>query len=144
MPSGAPGARVPWRVEISDAVEVEELEDHDGGKLLDLLEARHGAGRFDGEDPRRLRLLHSAIEDADAERRARQADRPADAPRACLRNGAGSLIARMFLPIVAALDPEAGSDALGEVMNEMRDMLQAEEERQIEALRADLADFDLP
>ena len=135
-------------MEVSDALEVEPHDEDEPSseRLLDLRAELHEQGRLDEKELAQARLLHAAVEEADAERRARQAARPADAPRAYRSEGAGALLARMFLQITTALGTASQTDAegLAEAMRAMREKLEAEDERQVEALRAELADFDFP
>jgi hypothetical protein len=144
----APGSRVLWQVEIGDALAVEGPGDSNPAAehLFALLAELHERGTLDEQDLARARVLHHAFDQADAERRARQAARPADAPRAYLSEGGGALLARMFLQVTTALGAAAGQDAqdLAEAMRSMREKLEQEDERQVQALRAELAELDGP
>jgi hypothetical protein len=125
----APGARVLWRVEIADALEAEGLSDDEPGSqpLLDLLAELHKQGSLDEQEFARARVLHDAFEQADVERRARQAARSADAPRVYLSEDAGALLAPLFVQVTKALGTtsEEGSQP-AEAMRSLREKLDAE------------------
>ena len=105
----------------------------------------HEHGYPDEQELAHARLLLVRVRKQDAERRARQAARPADAPRAYLSEGAGAVIARLFLPfaIAGANAPEDDATApMRQAVAEMRAKLDAEDERLLEELRAALDDAD--
>jgi hypothetical protein len=64
-----------------------------------------------------------------------------------LPEGGGALIARLFLPFATAVanGPEQDAEPMREAVREMQAKLAAEDERQVERLRAALGDLgDLP
>ena len=128
---GAPGARVLWRVEVGQALASDATHGPDEDDMEDLFVRLHEHGYLDGEELARARLLLVAIREQDAERRARQAARPSDAPRAYLSEGGGALIARLFLPFATAVanGPEEDAAPMREAVRDMQAKLAAEDER---------------
>ena len=141
---GAPGARVLWRVEVDEALVSEAADGPNEDDMEDLFVRLHEHGYLDDDELARARLLLVAIREQDAQRRARQAARPPDAPRAYLSEGGGALIARLFLPFATAVanGPEEDAAPMREAVREMQAKLAAEDERQVEQLRAALDDLD--
>ena len=141
---GAPGARVLWRVEVGEALASDASDGPDADDMEDLFVRLHEHGYLDEDDLARSRLLLAAVREQDAERRARQAARPPDAPRALLSEGSGAVIARLFMPfaIAVANAPDESSGPMREAVAGMQAKLEEEDERQIEQLRAALDDVD--
>ena len=141
---GAPGARVLWRVEVGEALASDASDGPDVDDMEDLFVRLHEHGYLDENELARSRLLLVAVREQDAERRARQAARPPDAPRALLSEGSGAVIARLFLPfaIAVANGPEENTGPMREAVAEMQAKLDAEDERLLEELRAALEDVD--
>jgi hypothetical protein len=141
---GAAGARVLWRVEVDEALASEATDGPDEDDMEDLFVRLREHGYLDEDSLARARVLLVAIREQDAERRARQAARPPDAPRAYLSEGAGALIARLFLPFATAVanGPEEDAAPMREAVREMQARLAAEDERQVEQLRAALDGLD--
>lgn len=112
--------------------------------MEDLFVRLHEHGYLDENELARSRLLLVAVREQDAERRARQAVRPSDAPRPYLSEGGGALIARLFLPfaIAVANGPEEEAGPMREAVREMQARLDAEDERLLQELRAALDDAD--
>lgn len=135
-----PGSRVLWRVDVSRALELEPPGRSHGRRLLDRLTELSAEGRLDRDDLIRARLLNAAVEEAEAERRLRQAIRPPDAPRAPLKADAAALLGRLMLVVMGALgtQPDAHGDEVARALRGMQQRLEAEEERQVLALRAEL------
>lgn len=110
---GAPGARVLWRVEVDDALASDASDGPDADDMEDLSVRLHEHGYLDQNELARSRLLLVAVREQDAERRARQAARPPDAPRALLSEGSGAVIARLFLRFAIAVADAPEDDATG-------------------------------
>ena len=141
----AQGARVLWRVEVDEALTSDVVEGPSEDDMENLFVRLHEHGYLDEQELAHARLLLVRVREQDAERRARQAARPADAPRAYLSEGGGALIARLFLPFAIAVANAPEDDAttpMREAVAEMRAKLDAEDERLLEELRAALDDAD--
>jgi hypothetical protein len=135
-----PHARVLWRIAVAEALELEPASDADGQRLLTRLVQLRYEGRLSEADLAKAELLFAAVEEAEAQRRERQAVRSADAPRAPLDEGAGALLGRLVLIVFSALGarPDEHGDEVARAMRGMQQRLEAEEERQVRALRAEL------
>lgn len=138
-----PGSRVLWRVDVSRALELQPVDRTHGRRLVGRLVELYAEGFLDRDELTRAKLLHAAIEEAEAERLERQALRPASAPRAPVSVDAGPLLARLMLILMAALgaSPEDHGDEVGQALRGMQLRIEAEEERQVMALRAELDGF---
>jgi len=140
----APGARVLWRVEIDEALASEPGDGPSEEDLAELFGELHEHGYLDTDEVARARVLLVAMREEDAARRARQAARPPDAPRAYLSEGAGARLLRLFLPFASAVArrPEKDAAAMREAVREIQAKLAAEDERQVEQLQAMLDELD--
>ena len=140
----APGARVLWRVEIDEALASEPGDGPFEEDLAELFGELHEHGYLDTDEVARARVLLVAMREEDAARRARQAARPPDAPRAYLSEGAGARLLRLFLPFASAVarGPEKDAAAMREAVREIQAKLAAEDERQVEQLQAMLDELD--
>jgi hypothetical protein len=141
---GSPGARVLWRVEIGEALASDAAGGPSGEEMEELFVRLREHGYLDDDELARARVLLVAVREQDADRKARQAARPPDAPRAYLSEGGGALIVRLFLPFATAVarGPEQNARPMREAVREMQAKLAAEDERQVEQLRAALDGLD--
>ena len=141
---GTPGARILWRVEVGAALRTDAVDGPSGEDIEDVFVRLHEHGYLDDDELARARVLLDAITEQDAERRARQAARPPDAPRAYLSESAGAVIMRLFLPFATAMAHGSEEDAepMREIVREIQAKLDAEDERQVEQLYAALDDLD--
>lgn len=140
-----PGTRALWRIDVSGALELEPPGETDEGRLLGHLVALRYQGRLSEADLVKAELLFTAVEEAEAARRERQAARRADAPRAHLDEGAGALLGRLVTMLVSILGAEPGpqGEDAERALRALRQRLAAEEERQVRALRAELGGPEL-
>jgi hypothetical protein len=100
---GAPGARMLWRVDVAEALASDASDAPDVDDMETLFVRLHEHGDVDEDELARSRLLLVAVREQDAERRARQAARAPDAPRALLSESSGAVIARPLLPFAIAV-----------------------------------------
>jgi hypothetical protein len=131
----APGARVLWRVELGEALASDASDGPSEDHMEDLFVRLHEHGYLNEDELARARLLLVAMREQLAERTARQAARPPDAPRAYLSEGGGALIARLFLPFAWAVANAPDEDARP-MREAVHDMQQARGRRRAPHRRA--------
>lgn len=140
-----PGTRTFWRIEVRGALALEPACDADGQRLGARLVALRHEGRLRERELMHAKLLLRAVEEAEVDRLTRQALRPLHAPRAPLEDGAGALLGRLMMILLAALGehPEEHGQAVARALWGIQQRLEAEEERQVHELRAELEGLEM-